>query len=346
MSSIKVFDFFSGCGGTSSGFRSAGYDVVYALDNDELALDSYKANFPNTHTELNKIQNVDVKSLKQFMPNRKDPILFCGCAPCQPFSQQNNNKFSEDPRRNLLSEFSRFVKYWKPEYILVENVPGLQKLKSEGPFDKFTKQLKRIGYNVSYEVIPASGFGVPQRRERLVLLASLIIDIKLPELTHGPNKNLPCSTVKDWIYNLPKLDAGETSQVDPDHRAAKLSPLNLKRIKHTPEGGSRESWPEELWLDCHKNYNGHTDVYGRLSWDKPASSLTTKCTSLSNGRFGHPEEDRAISIREAACLQTFPRNYKFKGGLQSKSRQIGNAVPPLMAQRIAESILEQHNSGT
>jgi DNA (cytosine-5)-methyltransferase 1 len=139
------------------------------------------------------------------------------------------------------------------------------------------------------------------------------------------------------------LGAGQICELDIEHQAAKLSEKNIARIKATLQGGGRENWPENLWLECHKYHRGHTDVYGRLAWDKPAAGLTTKCISYSNGRFGHPEQDRAITVREAACLQTFPRNYTFSGGMLSKARQIGNAVPPLVAKAIGETILSHFN---
>nr|WP_082708861.1 DNA cytosine methyltransferase [Marinobacterium profundum] len=336
--SIKVFDFFSGCGGTSCGFESAGFDIAFALDSDPVAIATFQENFPRAHTQVASIQDVHPRILTPIVGERIEPILFCGCAPCQPFSKQNKNKKSDDPRRSLLLDFSKFVEHWLPEYVVVENVPGMQKLKLLGPFDQFRTFLEKLGYKTAYDVIPACGFGVPQKRERLVLIASIISDISLPEFSHDPSKGIAYSTVRDWISNLPTLAAGEVCEIDPDHQAARLSETNIKRIKATPEGGSRDSWPEYLWLNCHKEHSGHTDVYGRLHWDRPASGLTTRCISLSNGRFGHPTQDRAISVREAACLQTFPRNYKFKGSLQSKARQIGNAVPPLMAQRVGEAI--------
>lgn len=335
---IDVFDFFSGCGGTSCGLSAEGFNIVFALDNDQNAINTFKTNFPNAATTVSNIQEVLPESLNKLIGARKNPILFCGCAPCQPFSKQNNNKTLDDPRRNLLGEFSRFLEHWVPDYVLVENVPGIQKINKNGPFKKFLKKLEDLGYKYSYDVLPASSFGVPQKRERLVLVASILGSINLPEGTHGPKTKTPCSTVKDWIYGLSAISAGEICPNDPDHQAAKLSELNIKRIQSTPEGGGRDFWPKELWLDCHLNHKGHTDVYGRLHWDKPASGLTTRCISFSNGRFGHPSQDRAISIREAACLQTFPKTYKFSGNMASKARQIGNAVPPLMARKIAESI--------
>lgn len=147
------------------------------------------------------------------------------------------------------------------------------------------------------------------------------------------------------INGFPPLSAGEVDKFDKDHQAARLSEINLQRIKHTPEGGDRGSWPKELINDClDKNYNGHKDVYGRLAWDKQAAGITTKCTSYSNGRFGHPDQNRAISLREAACLQTFPRNFKFSGSLANRAKQVGNAVPPLLAKHLGQAIIQQHKS--
>lgn len=340
---IQVFDFFSGCGGTSCGFEQAGMDIVMGLDIDPDAAQTYRLNFPKAKFIEADIRALDVDVLNPFLSKRSSPILFCGCAPCQPFSKQNQNKIQSDPRRNLLGEFGRFVAAWLPDYVVVENVPGMQKIGNmrTGPLPKFKSLLKKLGYNYQVAVLPALWFGVPQTRERLVLVASRITGICLPEPTHGPGK-LPYSCVADWIYDLPRLNAGDEHIHDPDHRAALLSAKNVARIVATPEGGGRESWPENLWLDCHKGHKGHSDVYGRLAWDKPAAGLTTRCISYSNGRFGHPEQHRGLSLREAACLQTFPRAYRFVGRLASKARQVGNAVPPLMAKCIGEAIKLHH----
>lgn len=336
---VKVFDFFSGCGGTSCGFDQAGMDVVMGLDIDADAARTYRANFPQAQFIESDIRTLPTEVLAPLLVERNSPILFCGCAPCQPFSKQNLQKDVNDPRRGLLTEFGRFIQVWLPDYIFIENVPGMQRIKGDdGPLQGFKDLLTKLGYNYQIGVLPALWFGVPQTRERLVLLASRLPGIKLPEPTHGLNK-AALSTVQDWIGNLPVIRAGETHLDDPDHQAASLSDINLKRISLTPEGGNRESWPQSLWLDCHRDHKGHSDVYGRLSWNKPAAGLTTRCISYSNGRFGHPEQNRAISVREAACLQTFPRHYAFKGNLNARARQIGNAVPPLMAQRFGEAIL-------
>lgn len=150
----------------------------------------------------------------------------------------------------------------------------------------------------------------------------------------------PVATVRDWIGGLPTIAAGCTDPGDPDDRSAALSTMNLRRIAWTREGGGREAWPKSLLLDCHKGFDGHSDVYGRLAWDRPAAGLTTRCISYSNGRFGHPDQNRALSVREAACLQTFPRRYRFVGSLESKARQVGNAVPPLTAKAMGRAFLK------
>ncbi|SFP86583.1 DNA (cytosine-5)-methyltransferase 1 [Nitrosomonas cryotolerans] len=338
---VKVFDFFSGCGGTSVGMQEAGFEITFAVDIDKDATDTFKKNFPNTVVVTNDIKKIPESFLKEHIEPKDSITLFCGCAPCQPFSRQNKQKKDDDPRRELLAEFSRFVKFWLPDFVVIENVPGLQKLKNNenGPFANFLQLLDNLGYKYGYSILPAAAYGVPQIRNRLVLIASIKTKVTLPPFTHGKGSDTPYSTVKDWIDNLPPLSAGEVDSHDPDHQSAALSDVNLERIKLTLEGGDRRDWPDHLKLDCHNNYTGHSDVYGRLSWSKHASALTTRCISYSNGRFGHPNQDRAISIREAACLQTFPRDYKFCGTLNSKAKQIGNAVPPLMAQKIAEHII-------
>lgn len=336
---IDVVDFFSGCGGTSVGLAQAGFNIVMGLDNDPDAASTYRLNFPASRFIERDIRDISVETLGPLFAQKTRPMLFCGCAPCQPFSKQNRLLRAVDPRRTLLSEFQRFVVRWLPDFVLVENVPGMQRISdTDGPLASFATALLDLGYSTSVGVLPALWFGVPQKRDRLILLASRFEGLKLPEATHGAGK-LPFATVRDWIGDLPKVKAGEIHRDDPDHQAASLSPLNMLRIRATPEGGGREYWPRDIWLECHKDHQGHSDVYGRLAWDKPASGLTTRCISYSNGRFGHPHQDRAITVREAACIQTFPRSYVFKGSHASRAKQVGNAVPPLMAKELGRSIL-------
>jgi DNA (cytosine-5)-methyltransferase 1 len=337
---IKAFDFFSGCGGTSLGFIMAGMDVVFGLDNDPDAAATFRANIKGATFIEKDIRNVSASVLAPLLTDKRSKVLFSCCAPCQPFSKQSRAKNNGDPRRSLLLEFGRFVKRWRPDYLFVENVPGLQRVDgSAGPLPEFVTLLRRLGYSFDLKIVPALSFGVPQKRERLILMATKVGDVKIPLPSHGTPRR-PVSTVRDWIGKLPALAAGSADPRDPDHRAMALSPINLRRIAITPEGGGRSGWPKSLWLDCHQKFDGHTDVYGRLAWDRPAAGLTTRCISYSNGRFGHPSQNRAISVREAACLQTFPPKYKFVGSLASKARQIGNAVPPLMARAIGRAYLK------
>ena len=268
--------------------------------------------------------------------HRPAPILFCGCAPCQPFTKQKTTQPApvDDDRVSLLSYFTTLVEECKPDVVFFENVPGIQNTGlSEEPFARFVERLKAKEYDMSKTVpVPLMRYGVPQSRRRLVVLISRHGPIELPSETHGPGKESPYATVRDTIGDLPPIAAGEEHPDVLNHRAAGLSERNLERIEATPEGGGHSGWPESLKLPCHADTDGHTDVYGRMWWNRPASGLTTRCISYSNGRFGHPEQNRAISVREAACLQTFPRDFEFKGSLNSMARQIGNAVPARMAE--------------
>lgn len=339
---IDVYDFFSGCGGTSKGFELAGLNPVFALDFDPDAARTFQDNFKATQFKSVDITKFDPKEISPLV-NKSKIKLFCGCAPCQPFTKQNTTKPEKknDSRRSLLSYFGSMIEEHKPEYIFVENVPGIQTVSGNSTLTRFIKRLADLGYFSSVGVIESQNYGVPQRRRRLVLLASRLGEIELPAATHGPGESKSYSTVREWISHLPPLEAGQTHPEIPNHRASNLSPLNLMRVKATPPEGSRADWPDDLRLDCHTKtgYSGHTDVYGRMRWDGPATGLTTRCISLSNGRYGHPEQNRAISVREAASLQTFPEDFRFSGSLVSQARQIGNAVPVLLAKTFGSHIL-------
>jgi len=341
--SVKVVDFFSGCGGTSAGLRAAGAEIVLGIDCDEAARRTFSANFPDSAFLLRDIRRLPTSALDRFIvAGRGVRWLFSACAPCQPFSKQRTNKRKNDERTPLLWELVRFVRRFRPHYLFVENVPGLQAFTlNQGPFDRFVRAIERLGYRTRAGVVEARAFGVPQRRARLVLMASLTGPVEFPAVTHGPGTTNPrFSTVWDWIGDLPPIAAGEVHPLIPNHRSMRLSSRNLERIRCTPEGGSRSDWPKRLRLRCHSgDYTGHSDVYGRMRKHLPATALTTRCLSLSNGRFGHPTQHRAISVREAACLQTFPRHFVFHGSLGAMATQIGNAVPVLLAQRFGEWFL-------
>lgn len=338
---IAVFDFFCGCGGTSCGFKKAGMDIVFALDIDKDSKNTFKRNFPNTFFCDKNIRKLKESDIKPILKKHKDSYkLFCGCAPCQPFTKQKTESPKRDMRKSLLVQFGKIIKNQQPDFVFVENVPGLQKVPSRksGPFPAFVKTLRDMEYMLSYGVVAAQDYGAPQIRRRFILLASRLGPIHLPPPTYGNNTGNPYNTVRKAIEGLPKIKAGETyNGTEPvlNHRAAALSKLNMARMLETPaNGGSRKDWTSKRLIpECYKKredgsiHSGHTDCYGRLWWERPSPGLTTRCISFSNGRFGHPEQNRAISIREAARLQGFDDDFEFMGNLNSMAKQIGNAVP-------------------
>jgi DNA (cytosine-5)-methyltransferase 1 len=347
---LKVIDFFCGCGGASEGFRQAGFNIALGLDFDEKASQTYKLNFPEAafiKKDIRKVSAREVAELVETNRNRDEPLLIAACAPCQPFSGQNKTRSDSDVRRTLLDQTHRFIRKLRPEYIVLENVPGMQKIDSakEGPFGRFLRLLTRLNYQYVTFIAKAEEYGVPQKRKRLVLLASSNGPITIPARTHGEGLQ-PFTTVRDFIEDYPTLEAGSICGADPVHSTAGMNCLNLERIRNTPEGGDRRNWPVHLINECHKNYSGHTDTYGRMFWNKPAPTLTTKCNSYSNGRFGHPDvtQDRAISIREASRLQTFPADYQFAGSIGFMARQVGNAVPCELARKFGLSIIKHHQN--
>ena len=295
---IVLADFFSGCGGTTLGFADTGISPALAIDWDPEAAATYRLNFPTPAVIERDIRELEVDEVSAALrPSEGSVRLFAGCAPCQPFAGHRHKPTEKDSRSFLLLEFLRFVKALDPELIFVENVPGMQRLStSQGPFAEFVDEVSRT-HHVSYDTISSADYGVPQTRCRLVLVASRLGAISIPSPTHGPTTDNPHSTVREWIDCLPAILDGQDEFEVGSHRSMRLSPLNLERIRATPEGGDRRDWPRRLWPDCHRDgFEGHTDVYGRLSWDSPAPTLTTKCISYSNGRFGHPSQDRALSL--------------------------------------------------
>ena len=332
---MQAIDFFCGCGGTSAGLKKAGVEILAGIDIDPDAGRTFKKNFPEARFFLEDIRHLHPFNLEGIIDrDRSTPLLFSACAPCQPFTKQKTIKRSKDDRLVLLDELHRFVRVFRPDYIFVENVPGLKSVEAEkGPLIRFLGVLEKLKYKFDLKEPESQVYGVPQVRKRLVLVASQLGNICVPAPTHGPGAvNPKYEGVWDWIGNLPKINAGETHETVKNHRAAALSEQNLKRMAATPEGGGRLHWPEDLRLKCHSHHSGHTDVYGRLRKNKPAAALSTRCISLSNGRYGHPTQNRAISVREAARLQTFEDSFEFVGSLNSMARQIGNAVPVRLAE--------------
>lgn len=322
---FTAVDLYCGCGGITEGLKRSGFRVVAAVDNDPIACDTYRANHRSVNLYDKDIKKVDPLDIYKNDLNENDLDLLIVCAPCQPFSSQNRLKKNDDDRYELILEATRFAKALKPKVIFFENVPGLENHQSI--LNRLKRGLSRLGYKLSKpELIDAADYGVPQRRIRCILIATLTIKPPAPPPAKTPRGKR--KTVKDAIYTLPRLSSGEQDPNDPLHQASNHQPIALERLKHIPKnGGSRSALPPHLVLECHKNHDGHCDVYGRMRWDDVAPTLTTGCTDVSRGRFAHPEDDRAITPREAALLQSFPKSYKFVGTRCQVTRQVGNAVP-------------------
>jgi DNA (cytosine-5)-methyltransferase 1 len=337
--SIIAFDFACGVGGTTKGMQLAGIQVAKGVDIDPSCRKTYERNCrPSKFVEAD-IRNINLDELfRGITINREDKILFAACLPCQPFSRQGRLD-EKDERITLTKAFLRLVKKGNPDFVFSENVPGFQKAFGGRPFNSFLRGLRRMQYEYCYGTIKAELYGIAQRRRRFILLASKHGKPTFPAPTHGRGGK-PYRTVRDVIGALPPLRAGERDSRIPNHEAASLSPLNMKRMRNTPKsGGCRLGWAPELVLPCHRNWKGYADVYGRMEWDKPAPTLTTRCISFSNGRFGHPEQDRAISVREAAAIQGFGLEFVFLSPFSVAAKHVGNAVPPPLAQALIKSLL-------
>lgn len=337
---ITAIDLFCGAGGLTRGLLDAGINVIAGIDIDKRCKETYEKN-----NSPALFYDADVRQLKYSFIEKliegtaKKNLLFAGCAPCQSFSQQRKSS-ARRTDATLLIAFGRLVERFRPGQVLIENVPGLTRVKGFSAYRRFLKILKINRYEYDDGIIDAKHYGVPQTRWRYVLFAMKGKKPTLPKRLCGSNLK-PYKTVRRAIYSYPKISAGEKHAGFFNHVAASVSELNLLRLQHTPHnGGDRRAWPDELILNCHKgDYKGHTDVYGRMFWDRPAPTLTAKCNSISNGRYGHPYQNRAISLREAASLQTFNDDYVFYGSNLHIAKQIGNAVPVRLAEKLGCAVI-------
>lgn len=337
---IRAVDLFCGVGGLTRGLEKAGIDVRLGVDIDPACEYPFTAN-NDAEFLLESVASLSPSRLIEAIDGAPFTLL-AGCAPCQPFSTYKQKLGPSDGRWHLLAHFGRLAQKVEPDLITMENVPNLRK---QQVFRDFVSALAQLGFHVSHQVVNCVDYGVPQLRQRLVLLASRLGPI---ELARPKVKRV--KTVGDAIAELPPIEAGETCKRDPLHQAATLSPLNMKRIRASTAGGTWHDWKCELIAECHKRKTGKSyfSVYGRMSWDEPAPTMTTQFYGFGSGRFGHPEQDRAISLREGAILQSFPKGYKFvaKGEpvhCKTIGRLIGNAVPVKLAEAIGESIIQHVN---
>lgn len=348
---LKAVDFFCGAGGMSFGLQQAGINVLAGIDNAADCRRTYEENVKGAKFIKHDISTLTVASLGERLGIRPGDrnLIFAGCSPCQFWSKIRTDKTKSERTAFLLKQFQKFIKHFKPGFVVVENVPGLYRRKEGSILPGFFKFLSDNGYVWSDGVVNANHFGVPQNRMRYLLVATrLRDDITLPPAAKGKS-----ATVRDFIgvsKGFPEINAGHRDEEDFQHWASDLSEENLRRIQATPaSGGDRSAWRDDpsLQIPAYEGKNDiFRDVYGRMFWDRPAPTITTRFNSLSNGRFGHPVEHRAISIREGATLQTFPKNFVFRGtNIHQLAKQIGNAVPPELARRIGKHLISLVSNG-
>ncbi len=340
----SVIDVFCGAGGLTHGFVRQGFNVVAGIDVDDACKYPYEKNNKAQfiHKSVSELHCEDVDAL--FVPGQ--PKILIGCAPCQPFSSYTYKREYTD-KWQLIDDFAQLIVDVKPDIFSMENVPALVRYKGGEVFERFIRTLQPVyGDDIWWQVVHTADYGVPQMRKRLVVLGSKFGPISLMEETHSSSEYV---SVHDAVGHLPEIAAGEVCDSDSLHRAQGLSPLNMRRIQQSKPGGSWRDWDDELLAPCHRKASGRTysAVYGRMQHDKPAPTITTQAFSYGTGRFGHPTQDRALTLREMALLQTFPENYEFHCPERDEltfvriGKLMGNAVPVLLAERIAESI-ERH----
>ena len=338
---IKAIDFFCGAGGLTRGLLDAGIYVAAGVDNDERIRHTYETNNQPSHFISKDIKDVDIGALRaQLGITSMDFVVYTACTPCQPFSTLNTMK-GEDTRKSLLQDFANIIDESPPDFIIVENVPGLNNAIGKEISREFVKTLDRHGFRKDDSMLDAKDFGVPQTRKRFILVASRHGQPSLPTPTKPSGR---FSTVRDYIEGYPIIGDGEQSHEYKNHVARRLPPHHKRIVEAIPlDGGSRNDVRDtSILLKCHqRNPNAHKDVFGRMAWDQPGPTLTCRCTDVYCGRFIHPEQHRGLSLREAAALQTFPDDYEFFGkSILEKSRQIGNAVPVELAKQLGRVITD------
>lgn len=331
---IKAIDFFCGAGGLTRGLLDAGVSVVAGVDNDERLRRTYEANNAPSRFVHRDLRSVDAgRLLDELEIRRGDTTVYAACTPCQPFSSLNPSK-SGDERKALLLDFARIVAARPPDFIIVENVPGLHNALGRATYTRFIEELTGAGFLADSDLLDAKDFGVPQTRKRFLLVAARHRRPSLPAPTTAGNP----ATVRSAISAYPPLEAGEVSPTVPNHAARRLPPHHRRIVEAVPpDGGSRSEVADpSILLACHRrNPKAHKEVFGRVAWDAPGPTMTCRCTDVYCGRFVHPEQHRGLSHREAAALQTFGDDYEFFGdSFLEKSRQIGNAVPVLLSREL------------
>lgn len=337
MSTLTCVDAFSGAGGLSLGLLWAGFDVRLAFDNDQVAVDTHRKNLPGRAEVIDAAEASGVELLEMAGLRRGELDLLAGGPPCQGFSLQRRG-VRDDPRNLLVLRYLDWLEVMAPKAFLIENVAAIRSIRGSHLLKAVEERARVLGYDVYATILNASEHGVPQRRRR-----AFLIGVPSGAKFEWPQPALDgLASVRDAIGDLPSPPSdGSPHPFVPNHfREARLSELNRERIRHVPEGGGREHLPQHLRLACHANGHRHLDTYGRLSWSEPAVTITARFDSFTRGRFGHPVEDRSITLREGARLQSFPDDFVFLGNREEGARLIGNAVPPLLAKALGERLAD------
>ncbi len=335
---FPAVDLFSGAGGLSLGMANAGFDVLFGVEQDEAACRTHEKNVgPCLQRDVADMTGTQVLRLAGL--DQGELALIAGGPPCQGFSVQRRGS-DLDARNDLVLHFIRLVAEAQPATFLMENVPALQGERGRPYLASLLERAEDAGYQTHWRVLNAADYGVPQGRRRLFVVGSRAGHFEWPSPTHQPGSYV---TVRDSISNLPAPWPKEFGPPElPNHELGNMSELNQQRISHVPPGGGRADIPEDLQLPCHRvsvDKAGHRGVYGRLKWDEPANTITTRCNSFTRGRFAHPEADRNITMREAARLQAFSDDFVFLGGRVQVAHQVGNAVPPLLAEHLGRQLI-------
>lgn len=342
---LVAIDLFAGGGGLTVGLKRAGFRVAVAVEIEPHAFATYEANHPDVKCFQQDVATTSGADLLEEAEISSVDLL-AGCPPCQGFTSLTSKyKDRKDPRNSLVLEMGRLAKEIRPRAVMMENVPGLSK-KGKSLYGRLRTQLEGLGYRLTEGILQVADFGVPQFRRRLVLVGGLGFEIALPKPTHAraaARGLAPWRTVRDAIEDMPEPSTLAEAKAEGElekscwHVVRRVSPKTLERLKAAKPGATWPQIPEHLRPACHrKGYIGFTNVYGRMEWDSPAPTITGGCTTFSKGRFGHPDADRTISVREAALLQTFPREYRIETEyIEHSCRILGNALPCVFAEAIS-----------
>jgi DNA (cytosine-5)-methyltransferase 1 len=349
---FTAVDAFSGAGGLCLGLQQAGFDILYSFDFDKICVETHRL---NSKYFSHRVDNADIKAIdpKRLLDElglvQGELDLLAGGPPCQGFSMQRTVGGDEDDRNLLVHHYGDLIKEILPKFFLMENVAGLGGKRGRVILEEFVLRMERLGYRVEHQILDAQEYGVPQRRKRMIVVGEFAVGKTIGAFKWPEKEEVPPRTVRETIGHLPPTPPNFSDHPEfPGHRADRLSEKNRSRLMALSAGQDRTNLPDHLLADCHRRSAekiGHRNVYGRMEWNTVAPTITARFDSFTRGKFGHPEQIRTISLYEGSLLQTFPKNFSFAGTKVEVARQIGNAVPPVFAEALAQSIVNALSNG-